>query len=368
MSSTAINICTEEENQGENSPTSNTDNGNINNANDGNDEWLGGIIHYLLSKSHSRNPAGAPSAAPLLAISSTEHTEKNLSAEDITKLCHLAKDVLLQQPMLLELAAPIKICGDIHGQFNDLLRLFEQGGQPPQSNYLFLGDYVDRGKQSIETACLLFAYKIKYKQNFFLLRGNHEATGINRIYGFYDECRRRYNVKLYKTFCATFDCLPCCAVIDDKIICMHGGLSPEFEEEGTGGKAGDALKKINLIARPCDVPDVGLLCDILWSDPDPSIENYELNDRGVSYVFGPSVVRSFLEKNDLDLVVRAHQVVEDGYEFFAGRELVTIFSAPNYCGEFDNAGALMAVDETLMCSFQILKPTTSIKQRTQMHW
>ena len=108
--------------------------------------------------------------------------------------------------------------------------------------------------------------------------------------------------------------------------------------------------------RPTDVPDSGLLCDLLWSDPEADIAGWAENDRGVSYTFGADVVRRFLEKNDLDLIVRAHQVVEDGYEFFAKRQLVTVFSAPNYCGEFDNAGAMMSVDDTLMCSFQILKP------------
>jgi serine/threonine-protein phosphatase PP1 catalytic subunit len=223
-----------------------------------------------------------------------------------------------------------------------------------QANYLFLGDYVDRGKQSLEVVCLLFAYKIKYPENFFILRGNHECAGINRIYGFYDECRRRFSVKLWKAFCNTFNCLPCTAVIDDKIICMHGGLSPELSQ----------MEQIANIARPCDVPDTGLLCDILWADPDPSITGWNENDRGVSFTFGGDVVRQFLRRHDLDLVVRAHQVVEDGYEFFAGRELVTVFSAPNYCGEFDNAGAMMTVDDTLMCSFQILKPASAQQQRS----
>ena len=130
---------------------------------------------------------------------------------------------------------------------------------------------------------------------------------------------------------------------------MHGGLSPELNQ----------MEQIANIARPCDVPDTGLLCDILWADPDPSITGWGDNDRGVSFTFGGDVVRQFLRRHDLDLVVRAHQVVEDGYEFFAGRELVTIFSAPNYCGEFDNAGAMMTVDDTLMCSFQILKPASA---------
>ncbi|GFH48183.1 hypothetical protein CTEN210_04659 [Chaetoceros tenuissimus] len=301
-----------------------------------NEQWLDNIISNLIAAKNSK--AGTP---------------VSLNQQDCTQLCEQARMILLGQPMLLELGAPIKICGDIHGQFNDLLRLFEYGGFPPESNYLFLGDYVDRGKQSIEVICLLFAYKIKYPENFFILRGNHEASGINRIYGFYDECRRRYSVKMWKTFCSAFECLPCTAVIDDKIICMHGGLSPELQK----------LEQISEIQRPCDVPDVGLLCDLLWSDPDASSETYQHNDRGVSFTFGPRIVSDFLKKHDLDLVVRAHQVVEDGYEFFAGRELVTVFSAPNYCGEFDNAGAMMTVDETLMCSFQILKPATNQQRK-----
>ncbi|WOG90195.1 hypothetical protein DCAR_0209438 [Daucus carota subsp. sativus] len=268
-----------------------------------------------------------------------------LTEAEIRLLCAAAKEVFLSQPNLLELEAPIKICGDIHGQYSDLLRLFEYGGYPPAANYLFLGDYVDRGKQSIETICLLLAYKIKYKENFFLLRGNHECASINRIYGFYDECKRRFNVRIWKTFTECFNCLPVAALIDDKILCMHGGLSPELKH----------LDQIRNIARPADVPDQGLICDLLWADPDRDIEGWAENDRGVSYTFGADKVSEFLQKHDLDLICRAHQVVEDGYEFFAQRQLLTIFSAPNYCGEFDNAGAMLSVDDTLTCSFQILK-------------
>ncbi|XP_058084213.1 serine/threonine-protein phosphatase PP1 isozyme 3-like isoform X1 [Magnolia sinica] len=276
-----------------------------------------------------------------------------LSESEIRQLCVVSKDIFMMQPNLLELEAPIKICGDIHGQYSDLLRLFEYGGLPPAANYLFLGDYVDRGKQSLETICLLLAYKIKYPENFFLLRGNHECASINRIYGFYDECKRRFNVRLWKVFTDCFNCLPVAALIDEKILCMHGGLSPDLNN----------LNQIRNLTRPTDVPDTGLLCDLLWSDPSKDIQGWGMNDRGVSYTFGPDKVSEFLQKHDLDLICRAHQVinyhfnvVEDGYEFFADRQLVTIFSAPNYCGEFDNAGAMMSVDETLMCSFQILKP------------
>ncbi|WMV31565.1 hypothetical protein MTR67_024950 [Solanum verrucosum] len=301
----------------------------------------------------------------LLEVKGKPGKQVVLTEAEIKQLCLVAKETFLRQPNLLELEAPIKICGDIHGQYSDLLRLFEYGGLPPQSNYLFLGDYVDRGKQSLETICLLLAYKIKYPENFFLLRGNHECASINRIYGFYDECKRRFNVRLWKIFTDCFNCLPVAALIDEKILCMHGGLSPDLNH----------LDQIRGLQRPTDVPDAGLLCDLLWSDPSKDVQGWGMNDRGVSYTFGADKVTEFLEKHDLDLICRAHQsypvyvlvggskypvklveVVEDGYEFFANRQLVTVFSAPNYCGEFDNAGAMMSVDETLMCSFQILKP------------
>mmetsp|Transcript_3557 Transcript_3557/g.9396 ORF Transcript_3557/g.9396 Transcript_3557/m.9396 type:complete len:343 (-) Transcript_3557:288-1316(-) len=278
----------------------------------------------------------------------------DLSTAEIKMVCIRARDVVMTQPMLLELAAPLKIVGDTHGQYYDMLRIFEYGGFPPHSNYLFLGDYVDRGKQSLECACLVLAYKIKYPENFFVLRGNHECASINRIYGFYDECKRRHSIKLWKTFTDVFNCLPAGAVIDEKILCVHGGLSPELT----------SLKQIDNIQRPTDIPDTGLLCDLIWSDPDKEIDGWGENDRGVSFTFGEDIVSAFLHKHDLDLICRAHQVVEDGYEFFARRQLVTLFSAPNYCGEFDNAAAIMTIDETLMCSFQILKPADKRQRLT----
>jgi len=292
----------------------------------------------------------------LLQVKGSKPGKKvNLLESEIQTLVTAAREIFISQPILLELEAPIKICGDIHGQYYDLLRLFEYGGFPPEANYLFLGDYVDRGQQSIETICLLLAYKIKYPENFFLLRGNHECSSINRLYGFYDECKRRYNFKIWKMFGDCFNCLPVAAIIDDKILCMHGGLSPDLTN----------LEQITRVMRPTEVPDEGLLCDLLWSDPDNDASGWAENERGVSYTFGSDVVSTFLKKHELDLICRAHQVVEDGYEFFAKRQLVTVFSAPNYCGEFDNAAALMSVDENLVCSFQILKPADKSKEKTK---
>lgn len=211
---------------------------------------------------------------------------------------------------------------------------------------MFLGDYVDRGKQSLETICLLLAYKIKFPDDVFLLRGNHEASLTNKIYGFYDEIKRRFNIKLWKHFTDLFNWLPVSAIIEEKILCMHGGLSPDMKK----------IEKIKEIVRPTEPPEKGLLCDLLWSDPDKGAVDYEENDRGVSYIFGEKVVNDFCKSNDIDLIVRAHQVVDDGYEFFAGRSLLTIFSAPNYCGEYDNAAGILIIDENLSCSIDMLQP------------
>ncbi|CAH1795600.1 unnamed protein product [Owenia fusiformis] len=282
----------------------------------------------------------------LLSVRNSPGKQVQLPESQIRQLCQISRNIFLEQPMLVELEAPVNICGDIHGQYDDLLRHFAKCGYPPESNYLFLGDYVDRGKRSLETICLILAYKIKYPNNVFLLRGNHECASINRIYGFYDECKRRYNIKLWKTFTDCFNCLPIAALIEGTIFCMHGGLSPDLTD----------LEQIREIDRPLDVPDHGLVCDLLWSDPDEDITGWGENDRGVSYTFGGDVVRGFLKKTDCSLIVRAHQVIEDGYQFFQKRKLVTLFSAPNYCGEFDNAAAVMIVTEDLTCSFRILPP------------
>lgn len=279
-----------------------------------------------------------------------------LSYSDLKYILGKSRQIFLEQPTLLNLSPSVKVVGDIHGQFHDLIRIFNSCGYPPYANYLFLGDYIDRGYKSLETILLLLCYKIKYPENFFMLRGNHESANITKIYGFYDECKRRLNTignphKLWKNFVDVFNTLPIGATINNKILCIHGGLSPDLHD----------LKQIEQIKRPTDIPDKGLLADLLWSDPDPSIKNFSVtnwpkNDRGVSYCFGRKHVDYFCNKFKLDLIVRGHMVVEDGYEFFNKRKLVTIFSAPNYCGEFDNFGAVMSVDKNLYCSFDLIKP------------
>lgn len=279
-----------------------------------------------------------------------------LKNNEIQLVCAKAREIFLLQPSLLELSPPVKVVGDVHGQYSDLIRIFTKCGFPPLTNYLFLGDYVDRGKQSLETILLLLCYKIKYPENFFLLRGNHECANVTRVYGFYDECKRRCNIKTWKLFIDTFNTLPIAAIVAGKIFCVHGGLSPVL----------NSMDEIRNIARPTDVPDFGLLNDLLWSDPADTVNEWEDNERGVSYVFSRVAINKFLQKFGFDLVCRAHMVVEDGYEFFNDRTLVTVFSAPNYCGEFDNWGAVMGVSEELLCSFELLDPLDSVALKQAM--
>lgn len=276
-------------------------------------------------------------------------TSSKITKSEIYYLLDEIEKIFLDQPILLELRTPLIICGDTHGQFHDTIRIFEKCKYPPYANYLFLGDYVDRGVNSIENVCLLFAFKIKYPENFFLLRGNHECSYINRQFGFYDECCQRFNINVWKRFCEVFNCLPIAAIVEDKIFCVHGGISPELTN----------LDDIRNIERPKEIPEDGLLCDLLWSDPDPDVEQWDDNDRGTSYIFGVEPLRRFLKRFNFDLVCRAHQAVMGGFEFTFGKKeqgLVTVFSAPNYCYEYNNCGAMLEVDETLYCSFHVLNP------------
>ncbi|RAH48318.1 serine/threonine protein phosphatase PP1 [Aspergillus brunneoviolaceus CBS 621.78] len=216
---------------------------------------------------------------------------------------------------------------EVRGSRPGNLIRYPRGGYPPEANYLFLG-YINRGKQSIECTCLLLAYKIKYPENFFILRGNHECASINRLYDFYDECKRRYSVKVWKTFIECFNCLPIAAIVDDKIFGTHGGLRPNL----------NSIEQVRHIMRPTD---------LLWADPDKGITGWSEIDRGVSFTFGPNVVSRLTQKHNIDLICRTHQCVEYGYGFFAKPQFVTLF---------DNSGAMMSVDESLHCSFQVMKP------------
>ncbi|CAD5222760.1 unnamed protein product [Bursaphelenchus xylophilus] len=290
----------------------------------------------------------------LIRLLSVGNPEKGLTKtvkdEEILTVCAKAHDVFLSQSVFVEIDPPVRICGDTHGQYGDLLRLFNRGGFPPTSNYLFLGDYVDRGRQNLETILILFIYKLKYPNNFFLLRGNHECANINKVYGFAEECARRYQQsgqRIWQAFQDVFQVMPLSGLVGDRILCMHGGISPQLK----------SLKQLRDIKRPNDATGPTLEMDLLWADPVVGLTGFQENMRGASFGFGPDVLAKLCAELNIDMVARAHQVVQDGYEFFGNRKLVTIFSAPHYCGQFDNAAAMMIVDSNLVCSFQILRPT-----------
>ena len=282
----------------------------------------------------------------------------NISPKVIIKLAELAKDIFKQEQNVLYLSAPLNVFGDIHGQFGDMVRFFEMTGLPPQQKFLFMGDYVDRGNNSLEVVSLLFALKIMFPEQIAVLRGNHECPEINMMYGLLGECEDRFGQdgkivfeKINETLCS----LPLCAIINNKIFCVHGGISPNLNK----------IDDINKINRFCKIPENGLLCDLMWADPSPSlIENWGPSTRGISYTFSANAIYNFLKNNKLQLICRAHQLVPDGYRFFANNKLLTIFSAPNYCGNSGNDGVVMRITETLECSFFIIKPINNDKNQT----
>jgi serine/threonine-protein phosphatase PP1 catalytic subunit len=273
----------------------------------------------------------------------------DLERDELMWICDTCEPIFMAESTLLQLTAPLVICGDTHGHFPDLLRIFDRAGDPQTTRFLFLGDYVDRGRQSIETVSLLLLFKISYPDRIWLLRGNHECSYINRLYGFYDEVVGRHGAQMWRRFSELFNCLPIAATIDDHIFCVHGGLSPRLE----------SLDQIRSLQRPLEVPEDGLLCDLLWADPDPdpAMEGWGQNDRGISVTFGLEKVDDFCGKFGFDLICRGHQAVMEGYDFpFSEQRIVTIFSAPNYCYEYHNKGAFLTVDENLFCVFQQLDP------------
>jgi len=252
-------------------------------------------------------------------------------------------EILMEESNVQQVDVPVTICGDIHGQFHDLKELFKVGGDCPDTNYLFLGDFVDRGFYSVETFLLLLALKVRYPDRMVLIRGNHESRQISQVYGFYDECLRKYgSVNVWRYCTEIFDYVCLAALIEDCILCVHGGLSPEIE----------TLDQIRVIDRKQEVPHEGAMCDLLWSDPD-DIEGWGLSPRGAGYLFGGNVITKFNRTNGLELVARAHQLVMEGYKYMFDKELVTVWSAPNYCYRCGNVAAIMELDEHRQVGFKI---------------
>jgi len=271
---------------------------------------------------------------------------KPLSEEDVKKLCERAKEILMEESNVQPVNCPVTVCGDVHGQFHDLMELFRIGGSSPNTNYLFMGDYVDRGYYAVETVTLLVALKVRYKERITILRGNHESRQITQVYGFYDECLRKYgNANVWKYFTDLFDYLPLTALIESQIFCLHGGLSPSI----------DSLDHIRSLDRVQEVPHEGPMCDLLWSDPDDRC-GWGISPRGAGYTFGQDISEQFNHNNGLTLIARAHQLVMEGYNWCHDQNVVTIFSAPNYCYRCGNQAAIMEIDENMKYSFLQFDP------------
>uniref|UniRef100_A0A914I7X5 Serine/threonine-protein phosphatase n=1 Tax=Globodera rostochiensis TaxID=31243 RepID=A0A914I7X5_GLORO len=287
--------------------------------------------------------------AKVLRTSAQDFTQ-NITQEDIQRLCETTIDVLRRQQTLVEIRPPVVVCGDIHGQFADLLKIFATIGFPPNKKYLFLGDFVDRGARSLETAVLLFCFKARYPDIFFVLRGNHECSNINRIYGFYDEIERRFgqpnSERIWMLFNQTFSWLPYVGLVGRRILCMHGGISPNMR----------SLEQLRELQRPLlDPPNPSVELDILWADPEVGLQGVRPSPRGLSVVFGEEVLTRICRLLRIDMVVRAHQCVHYGAEFFTNRQLLTLFSAPRYEG-MDNVGAALTIDVNFHCFFTFFQP------------
>ncbi|KAI9608319.1 hypothetical protein KEM48_003252 [Puccinia striiformis f. sp. tritici PST-130] len=231
-----------------------------------------------------------------------------ISESQVKELCLKAREILVEESNVQWIDSPVTICGDIHGQFMDLKELFRVGGWCPDTNYLFMGDFVDRGFYSVETFLLLLAFKVRYPDRITLIRGNHESRQITQVYGFYDECMRKYGSTSVWRYCY----------------------------------------------RKQEVPHDGAMCDLLWSDPD-DIEGWGLSPRGAGYLFGGDIAKAFSHENDLDLIARAHQLVMEGYKLMFDDSIVTVWSAPNYCYRCGNVASILQLDEHLHSVYQVFE-------------
>ena len=279
----------------------------------------------------------------------------DFTQEDLVRLCQTAREIVCQETTLLDVqiepGTQLCIVGDLHGQYDDVVSPIwgiasEDGDEPVK--YLFLGDYVDRGPNSIEVITLLLCMKCKNPDEFLLLRGNHETRDISREYGFLEECKDRYGSvegeKIWEAFNSVFDYLPLAAIVADAIFCVHGGISQFL----------DNARDIGQIPRPIATEyENEMLTDLLWADPDPDRPGWAESPRGSGNTFGHDVAVDFLARNQLQLVCRAHQVVPMGYEFpfLPEDKVVTVFSAPSYCREFDNSAAVLVVDSEMSLRF-----------------
>lgn len=249
------------------------------------------------------------------------------------------KKLFMTQPSLMDVHIPdeakFTVCGDIHGQFFDLMNIFELNGLPSAENpYLFNGDFVDRGSFSVECIFTLFGFKLLYPEHFFMSRGNHESHTMNQMYGFEGEVKAKYTAQMAELFTEVYNWLPLAHCLNNRVLVMHGGL---FSKDDV------LLKDIKEIDRNKQPPEDGLMCELLWSDPQPQ-RGRAPSKRGVGVQFGPDVTENFLRLNNLDYIIRSHEVKNEGYEVAHGGKCITVFSAPNYCDAMGNKGAFITLN------------------------
>ena len=277
--------------------------------------------------------------------------QRPILEDTVIQLCKDVKTVFDREPVLLKLAANIVVVGDLHGHIDDLLRIFERMRYPPAMRYVFLGDYVDRGIYGTEVLLLLFALKIKFPEHIYMLRGNHETQNLSRYYGFFKEVTSKYSQAVYDQIIDTFTSLPLCAVIGDRVFCVHGGISPEL----------DLLEQLDGMEKPVDFQQPGIFSDMVWSDPCAEIDDFEPSDRGCGYVYGAAALSDFLDDNNLDLLIRSHEMCTDGVSWpYADDEenvdrCLTIFSNSDYCGR-GNTAAILHIAADLLVNVEVFTP------------
>eukprot|EP01127_Copromyxa_protea_P023086 TRINITY_DN8556_c0_g1_i1.p1 TRINITY_DN8556_c0_g1~~TRINITY_DN8556_c0_g1_i1.p1 ORF type:complete len:688 (+),score=133.05 TRINITY_DN8556_c0_g1_i1:254-2065(+) len=301
----------------------------------------------LLTDEEFWTPDGFPNIA---RITTHLFNEGRIKKEHFMSLLEQTLTVLSSEETLIQVEPPLTICGDVHGQYYDLMKLFAVGGDPLETTYLFLGDYVDRGNFSCEVLILLFSYKLLLPNSIFMLRGNHECRHLTQYFTFKEECVYKYDMEVYDMVMSCFDALPLAALVNKQFLCLHGGLSPEIQ----------TLDDIAVIDRFTEPPQSGPMCDILWSDPmedfAPEVDqHYAFNKvRGCSYIYGFNAVVEFLERNKLLSVIRAHEAQDAGYLMHTKNPktgfpaLITLFSAPNYLDTYNNKGAVLRYSDNVV--------------------
>lgn len=263
---------------------------------------------------------------------------EEITLSDIDNVCRVSMEILQKEENVIYIQSPINVCGDVHGDFDNLLSIFDIFGDAPESRYLFLGDYVDRGDKSVPTAIYLLALKIKYPNDFYLIRGNHETMETTITFGFYNEIMKKYaNFSVWQSFMEVFKCLPIAAVIDNKLFCVHGGLSSRFTEISQ-------LQQANRF-NPLPTPQTGVIHDVLWSDPYDG-KGYQESPRSAGCLWGIDVSRKFVQKNNLTMIVRGHELKKGGYAIAHDNLVVTVFSTPFYVSQYSEAAVLEVVSPT----------------------